>query len=138
MQLTKLKVNQKGWYHVADLKRMFSTFNIMSRIPEYLQMALEPIWKDYSAHRLIMADGDVKSLMIAIKDELMRAWEKHGHLNSAHEGYAVLLEEMDELKEHVWMKQSERNMEEMGKEALQVAAMAMKFYVDIIVENNRR
>ena len=73
-----------------------------------------------------------------IIQELVRAWNLHGPMNSAHEGYAVLLEEMDELKEHVWMKQSKRDMNEMGKEAMQVAAMAIKFIVDIIKTDNRR
>ncbi len=46
---------------------------------------------------------------------------------SAHEGYAVVLEEMDELKAHVWAKQSERDLVEMRKEAIQAAAMLLRF-----------
>lgn len=61
-----------------------------------------------------------------VADELDRA-AKHGDFNNAHEGYAVLLEEVDELKDHVWMRQDKRNLAEMRKEAIQVAAMAMKF-----------
>lgn len=58
--------------------------------------------------------------------ELVRAL-KHGEFASAHEGYAVILEEMDELKEHVWMKQPNRDIGKMRKEAVQIAAMAVKF-----------
>ena len=47
--------------------------------------------------------------------------------NSAHEGFAVLLEEVDELKAHVWTNQKKRDLAAMRKEAIQVAAMAIRF-----------
>lgn len=50
-----------------------------------------------------------------------------GPPRSAHEGFAIIAEEMDELKAHVWMNQKKRNLEEMRKEAIQVAAMAVRF-----------
>lgn len=46
---------------------------------------------------------------------------------TAHEGYAVLLEEVDELWDHVKVKQAKRDVDKMRKEAVQVAAMAMRF-----------
>ena len=58
--------------------------------------------------------------------ELGRA-AKHPPFNSAHEGYAVILEELDELKAHAWRRQGSRNVHEMRAEAIQVAAMAVKF-----------
>ena len=58
-------------------------------------------------------------------------------MNSAHEGYAVLLEEVDELKAHVWMKQSKRDYAAMRKEAIQVAAMALAFAVEVCDAENR-
>ena len=58
--------------------------------------------------------------------ELGRA-AKHPPFNSAHEGYAVILEELDELKAHVWRRQGSRNVPAMRAEAIQVAAMAVKF-----------
>ena len=62
----------------------------------------------------------------AVSEELERA-SKWPPFNSAHEGYGVLLEEMDELKAHVWMKQKNRDLAAMRAGAIQVAAMAIKF-----------
>lgn len=61
-----------------------------------------------------------------IGDELVRAapW---GDFHSAHDAYAHILEEMDELWEHVKTKQKNRDLPAMEAEAIQVAAMAMKF-----------
>ena len=61
-----------------------------------------------------------------IRGELDRS-AKWPPFNSAHEGYAVLLEEVDELKAHVWMNQKKRDLDAMRAEAIQVAAMAIKF-----------
>lgn len=63
--------------------------------------------------------------------ELEGAMAHHPTFNSAHEGFAVLLEEVDELKEHVWKKQGSRDITAMRKEAVQVAAMALRFIADI-------
>lgn len=54
--------------------------------------------------------------------------------NSAHEGFAVLLEEVDELKAHVWTNQKRRDLEAMRAEAIQVAAMALRFAADVCNE----
>lgn len=59
-------------------------------------------------------------------------------MNSAHEGYGVLLEEMDELKAHVWTNQKRRLLSDMRKEAIQVAAMAIRFVVDVCNEERGR
>jgi hypothetical protein len=52
-------------------------------------------------------------------------------MNSAHEGYAVLAEEVDELWDHVKVQQGKRDVVEMTYEAVQVAAMALRFIVDV-------
>lgn len=56
-----------------------------------------------------------------------RAKAKHGpqKFNSPHEGYAVLLEEVYELWDEV--RKSKHDKELMRKEAIQVAAMAVRF-----------
>lgn len=66
--------------------------------------------------------------IIDAKDEIRRANSLgFGPARSAHEGFAILLEEVDELKAHVWMNQKNRDIEKMRTEAIQVAAMAIRF-----------
>lgn len=47
--------------------------------------------------------------------------------NSAHEGFAILQEEVDELWDHVKTNQKRRDLPAMRAEAIQIAAMALKF-----------
>jgi len=70
--------------------------------------------------------------IIEIIDEFKKATIKNGPFNTAHEGYAVILEELDELWHEIKKKQEKRDMERMKKEAIQVGAMALRFLVDII------
>lgn len=58
--------------------------------------------------------------------------------NSAHEGYGILAEEVDELWDHVKTKQQNRDIEAMKKEAIQIAAVAMRFVIDICNEERGR
>lgn len=68
--------------------------------------------------------------LMLIGNELDRAqwWPA---MNSAHEGWAVLAEEVDELWDHVKVRQGERDIPEMAYEAVQVAAMALRFLIDV-------
>lgn len=66
-----------------------------------------------------------------VTKELDRALRKYEPMHSAHEGYAVLAEELDELKLEVWKKPKKRSDSRMRKEAAQVAAMAIRFMLDV-------
>jgi hypothetical protein len=63
--------------------------------------------------------------------ELGRAIRKYPKMHSAHEGYAVILEELDELKTEAWKKPKKRSVAKMRKEACQIAAMALRFMLDV-------
>lgn len=70
-----------------------------------------------------------------VRAELERALFLHAPMHSAHEGYAVILEELDELWEEVRKGGSKsRSVSKMRKEALQIAAMAIRFVVDVCDE----
>jgi len=71
---------------------------------------------------------DIEQAVKCVETEYIRATAKFGKFNTPHEGYAVLLEEVDELWEEV--KCNPRCPERMQKEAIQVAAMAIRFLVD--------
>lgn len=62
-----------------------------------------------------------------VRSEYKRAERMFGAFNSAHEGYAVLLEEVDEL----WTEVKENRPNQAKLEAIQVAAMALRFLVDV-------
>lgn len=72
-----------------------------------------------------------EEILAAVQAEFDFASEKYPAMNTPHEGYAVLLEEVDELWAHVKVKQGRRNLEAMRKEAIQVAAMALRFAFDV-------
>ena len=65
--------------------------------------------------------------LLDLRYELQRARSLHPDLRSAHEGYAVILEELDELWDHVRTKQSERDLDAMRVEAIQIATTAIRF-----------
>ena len=78
-----------------------------------------------------------KNVFDAVNQEYSTAVSKFPPFNTAHEGFAILKEEVDELWEAVRMKQGDpKRAEQMRKEAVQVAAMALRFIVDICEEGN--
>ena len=63
-----------------------------------------------------------------IFNEFAFASHKFSKFNSTHEGYAVILEELDELWDTI--KNKNKTPSEMEEEAIQVGAMALRFLVD--------
>jgi hypothetical protein len=72
----------------------------------------------------------VDGMLRDVKNELARAEAKFPKFNSHHEGYAVLLEEVDELWEEIKKKKDDRDKNKMIVEAIQIAAMALRFIKD--------
>jgi len=66
-----------------------------------------------------------------LNDELNAALKKFPKMNSYHEGYAVILEELDELWEEVKKNPTVRDPNAVRAEAIQVAAMACRFIMDL-------
>ena len=63
--------------------------------------------------------------------ELYRAELKFPKFNSAHEGFAIIQEEFVELWEEITPQHEKRSLEKMRTEAIQLAAMATRFIIDI-------
>lgn len=81
-------------------------------------MAFDPVYVQ-------VPDEQTERAFCAVRDELARA-AKWGPLHSLHDAYAHILEELDEVWEHVKMKQHKRDLDAARQELVQVAAMAIK------------
>lgn len=79
-------------------------------------------------HTILVIRESGTAIAEEVIDELVQACEKFKRFNSAHEGYAVILEELDELWDEV--KKHDKNVLAMREEAIQVAAMAIRFIMD--------
>lgn len=79
-----------------------------------------------------MVENKLDFIVELIKAEYRGATKKFENFHNAHEGYAVLLEEVDELWRAVKLNQltSVRN-KMMKDEAIQVGAMAIRFLIDV-------
>lgn len=69
--------------------------------------------------------------LVLVQEELRTALSRFPAFNSAHEGLAVLMEELEELKAEVFRQPQDRSIARMYQEAIQVAAMAIRFMVDV-------
>ncbi len=117
VSLKKLRQNRyKGGalYEWHDLKD-----RVVSVRPKSNGAAMES--RELKSHSMALA-GEAAT-------ELRRACEKHAPMNTAHEGYAVILEELDELWDEV--KAQQQSKAKMRKEAVQIAAMALRFVADV-------
>ena len=66
-----------------------------------------------------------------VRHELAMAMEAHLPLNSVHEAYAIILEELDEFWEEVRKNQKNRSPDNMRLELTQIAAMACRAMIDL-------
>lgn len=74
----------------------------------------------------------IEQYTLAIEEEYMKAREKFGPFDNGHEGYAVILEELEELWEMVKSKPDHNISLEMYRECIQISAMAMAFAVELL------
>lgn len=69
-----------------------------------------------------------------LKQEVESALHKFAPIASPHEGLAVIWEEFEELKKHVW-ENTGRSIEA-REEALQIAAMGLRYAFDLCSEED--
>lgn len=72
-----------------------------------------------------------EDFLLRVAAEHERATRLHAPLNSAHEAYAVILEELDEFWDEVRKKRANRSLDAMGTELVQIAAMCCRAYYDL-------
>lgn len=89
-------------------------------------------------HKKMAHDVLISTILEKVGKELAWATANWPKFNSAHEGFAVLQEEFEELWEHVKTNQKKRDIEAMKKEAIQVAAMACRFALEVCNEKDGR
>ena len=80
--------------------------------------------------KLVLAQQEQRIILA----EFNAAAQKHAPMNSLHEAYAVILEEVDELWEETKKKQRLRNLPNVKTELRQIAAMALRALVDLKLE----
>jgi NTP pyrophosphatase (non-canonical NTP hydrolase) len=80
-------------------------------------------------------EGGAVKHIDSIVAEFNRASSIYPAFNSAHEGYAVLLEEVEELWDEVKKSPKKRDLSKIREEAVQVAAMALRFLHDVVGES---
>lgn len=115
-----------------------------SNTHEFLTVPMQISPEDYEElpieekRRFSKLINDLDDAAMEAVDEAFSAAQKWPPFNSAHEGFSVMHEEFDELWDHVKVNQKKRDLVAMKAEAVQVAAMAMRFIVDICNETNGR
>ena len=72
-----------------------------------------------------------ESVINEVVREFHGAMETYPAMTSPHEGWAIIQEEMDELWEIVRLKPTLRDRNKMREEARQIAAMAIRYMVDL-------
>lgn len=98
---------------------------------EEVEALEEQIKKAESEERYAAGNGYAHNIANEVLEELGRAVKAHGSFQSAHEGWAVLMEEVDELWSEVKLKGGGGYTAAARKEAIQVAAVAIRFVLDL-------
>jgi hypothetical protein len=78
-----------------------------------------------------LTEMDLRNIGL-LSNELTRARGHFPNINSLHEGYAVILEELEEFWAEVMAKRSERSPAQQRRELIQIAAMAIRTASDVV------
>ncbi len=82
-------------------------------------------------YKIDIEDEKLANIIYEIIEEFKFATNKFPPFHSAHEGFAVIDEEHDELWDEIKGNKKEGSGERMKKEAKQVATMAIRFIYDL-------
>ena len=77
-----------------------------------------------------MADR-YEPIVTAIVNEVERAEKLHKPINSLHEGYAVIVEEMEEFWDQVKLRAEKRDPVSVRTELIQMAAMCVRTILNV-------
>ena len=75
--------------------------------------------------------SNTNTFLTNVMCEHERATHAYPAFHSYHEGYAVILEEVDELWDEVRKKDGQRRKEDAYNECVQIAAMVMRFATEL-------
>jgi transcriptional regulator with XRE-family HTH domain len=101
--------------------------DVLVRIADTFGISVDYLLGRSNSEDTLMRRTAVASLMV---QELKRANKLYGtSFASAHEGYAILLEELDELWDEIKKKHPDQTR--LREEAIQVGAMALKFIASL-------
>jgi chromosome segregation ATPase len=128
-EIEELKDMKKYWE--KSYNNCISSLQSAQSVIKELKDELRRAKIDLSAARLNSNSRVFTGVLKEVEKEISRATVKFPPYNSAHEGYAVIKEELDELWEHVRTRDENRNVEEMAQEAIQVATTAVRFVIDV-------
>jgi hypothetical protein len=85
-------------------------------------------------NNLALKEFDLE-LLLDIEKELQRAQARFPNkINSLHEGYAIVLEELDEFWAEIKKKEQERDMKKLKTEGVHVIAMLVRMLQDLNIK----
>lgn len=117
------------WHERAELNQMYA--DMAKEMEADVSAMTKTEFGPHNSPTQPPHNSAVERALQEVDAELYSALSKFGPFNSAHEGFSVLHEEVDELWDEVKAKQGARDIDKMRKEAVQVAAMAIRFILDV-------
>jgi hypothetical protein len=81
---------------------------------------------------MLSAEKSVEEIVQYVLREVASSSMDNPPMRTLHEGFGVLIEEVDEFWEEVRKKRNARDIEKIRKELIQVAAVAVKIVRDVL------
>ena len=81
--------------------------------------------------------AEITDIAVEAAQECRRATTIHGPINSPHEAYGVIFEELGEYWSEAQKKRQARSPQKMREELIQVAAMAIRTIYDLKLQPGR-